>query len=595
MSINDRISSVKNALKKSRLDAYIISSSDPHQSEYVADHWKTREWISGFTGSAGIVVITPDHAGLWTDGRYFLQAETELQNTGMVLHKQKVQGAPEYVDWLKENLKEGDTVAFDGKCFSVSQVESLKKTLGSAGIKIDGELDLAESLWKDRTDLPTNKVFEFQINYAGKSRLEKLDLIRKEMQEAGVSHYLITTLDDLAWTFNIRSNDVEYNPVSIAYAVITQTNVILFIDQNKVPKELSSKFVLENIEIQAYNQLIPYLHTLAPGQKLWIDNTTCSYWISNQIKDEQKYFGSNIPKVLKAIKNPVEIKNLKSAMIQDGVSLTKAFIWLKNELKKRTVTEVQLAEKIQAFRSEHRDYVGESFAAIVGYASNGAIIHYHPKPESCAVIQNEGILLVDCGAQYKSGTTDITRTIALSKPSKEHKLQYTMVLRGHINLARAKFLYGTRGVQLDILARLPLWSHGLNFSHGTGHGVGFFMNVHEPPQGFIAGLGERGTTVFEPGMLTSNEPGFYEEGSHGIRIENLVLTVENETTAYGRFLSFDTVSLFPIDTKLVDAKLMNNEEIKWLNKYHDHVYKKLSPFLNSNELKWLKKHCQHIH
>jgi Xaa-Pro aminopeptidase len=282
-------------------------------------------------------------------------------------------------------------------------------------------------------------------------------------------------------------------------------------------------------------------------------------------------------------------------MVQDGVSLTKVLIWLKKELDKREVSEVEVAEKLKLVRSEHKDYVGESFAAIVGYASNGAIIHYHPMPGTCANIKKEGVLLLDCGAQYKSGTTDITRTIALSKPKKSQKLHYTLVLKGHINLARARFSHGTRGIQLDILARLPLWENGLNFGHGTGHGVGYFLNVHEPPQGFIAGLGERGTTIFEAGMLTSNEPGFYEEGSHGIRIENLVLSVDVQTTPYGKFLGFDTVSLFPIDTRFIETKLMSVDEKKWLNKYHDIVFKKLSPYLKSNEVKWLKKQCRHIH
>ncbi len=594
MSVKDRIGSVKDALKKSRLDAYIISSSDPHQSEYVADHWKTREWVSGFTGSAGIVVITQDHAGLWTDSRYFLQAEMELKGSGMELHKQLVQGAPEYIDWLAKNLKHDSVVAFDGKCFSVAQIESLSKSLAVADIKIDGEIDLADSLWKDRPALPVNLAYELPLNITGLSRRDKIEGIRKEMREQGISHYLITTLDDLAWVFNIRSNDVEYNPVCIAYAIIGKELTTLFIDSRKLDANLTNRLQSEKIHIEPYENIVTYLKNLGEKDKLWMDSSTVSYWIVNQLGAEQKYFDRNIPKILKAIKNPVESKNLRNAMIQDGVSLTKAFMWLEKKLDKKAVTEVEFAEKIKEFRAEHNDYVGESFAAIIGYASNGAIIHYHPTPNNCAEIKNEGILLVDCGGQYKSGTTDITRTIALSKPTKHQKMQYTMVLKGHINLAKAKFIQGTRGIQLDILARLPLWHHGLNYGHGTGHGVGFFLNVHEPPQGFIAGLGERGTTVFEAGMLTSNEPGFYLEGSHGIRIENLVLTVESETTAFGKFLEFDTVSLFPIQTRLINAKLLNGEEKHWFNKYQNIVYKKLSPYLNSHENKWLKKQCAHI-
>ena len=594
MSVKDRIASIKDALKKSRLDAYIISSSDPHQSEYVADHWKTREWVSGFTGSAGIVVITPDHAGLWTDARYFLQAEMELKGSGMVLHKQLVQGAPEYIDWLVKNLKPESTVAFDGKCFSLGQVESLAKALAVEGIKIDGDIDLAESCWKERPALPVNIAYELPLSITGQSRKEKIEIIRKEMKSQGVSNYLITTLDDIAWVFNIRSNDVEYNPVCIAYAIIGKDHTSFFVDKQKIDSNLTAKFQTEKITIEPYENLVTHLKSMETTEKLWMDNSTVSYWIANQLQAEQKYFDRNIPKLLKAIKNPVESKNLRNAMVQDGVSLTRAFIWLEKKLGKRTVSEVEFANKIKECRAEHADYVGESFAAIIGYAANGAIIHYHPTLDHCAEISKEGILLVDCGAQYQSGTTDITRTLALSKPTKHQKLHYTMVLKGHINLAKAKFLQGTRGIQLDILARLPLWQHGLNYGHGTGHGVGYFLNVHEPPQGFIAGLGERGTTVMEAGMLTSNEPGFYLEGSHGIRIENLVLAVESETTAFGKFLEFDTVSLFPIQTRLIDAKHMNGEEKHWFNNYQDMVYKKLSPHLTHHENKWLKKQCAHI-
>lgn len=594
MSVKDRIASIKDALKKSRLDAYIISSSDPHQSEYVADHWKTREWVSGFTGSAGIVVITPDHAGLWTDARYFLQAEMELKGSGMVLHKQLVQGAPEYIDWLVKNLRPESTVAFDGKCFSLGQVESLAKTLAVEGIKIDGDIDLAESCWKERPALPVNIAYELPLSITGQSRKEKIEIIRKEMKSQGVSNYLITTLDDIAWVFNIRSKDVEYNPVCIAYAIIGKDHTSFFVDKEKIDSNLSAKFHSEKITIEPYENLITHLKSMETTEKLWMDNSTVSYWIANQLQAEQKYFDRNIPKLLKAIKNPVESKNLRNAMVQDGVSLTRAFMWLEKKLEKRTVTEVEFANKIKECRAEHADYVGESFAAIIGYAANGAIIHYHPTQDHCAEISKEGILLVDCGAQYQSGTTDITRTLALSKPTKHQKLHYTMVLKGHINLAKAKFLQGTRGIQLDILARLPLWQHGLNYGHGTGHGVGYFLNVHEPPQGFIAGLGERGTTVMEAGMLTSNEPGFYLEGSHGIRIENLVLAVESETTAFGKFLQFDTVSLFPIQTRLIEAKHMNGEEKHWFNNYQDMVYKKLSPHLTHHENKWLKKQCAHI-
>ena len=594
MAAKDNIKLIKEALKKSKLEAYIIPSGDPHQSEYVADHWKSRQWVSSFSGSAGLAVITKEHAGLWTDSRYFLQAETELKGTGMVLHKQNVQGAPEHIEWLKDQLPPGSTVAFDGKCFSMAQVESMSKTLSEKGIKIDGDVDLVTPNWKNRPALPQGQFYELSDYYTGMSRLEKISRVQKAIISKNVQHYLISTLDDLCWLLNIRSNDVEYNPVCIGYVVLSQNKVTFFVDPAKVPDAIAKNFSKEKIDIQPYDSIDSFLKKINKTDKIWIDKSTASYWVGSILKESQLYAGHNICKNLKAIKNETEAKHIRHAMIKDGISLTKAFMWLESELKHREVSEVEMAEQIIASRKIHDDYIGESFGAIIGYESNGAIIHYHPEKKSCASIKNGGILLVDCGGQYKCGTTDITRTITLGKPTKEQKLQFTLVLKGNIALSMAKFPAGTRGVQLDILARQFLWQHGLNYGHGTGHGVGFFLNVHEPPQGFVSGLAERGITVMEKGMLSSNEPGFYVEGSHGIRIENLVLTVEDEKTDYGDFLSFETVTLFPIDKKLINLKKMSEDEIRWLNEYHSRVYDEISPFLTKKEAKWLKEKTKHL-
>lgn len=594
MAVKDHIKSLKDSLKRSKLDAYIIPSSDPHQSEYVADHWKSREWISGFTGSAGIAVVTSTHAGLWTDSRYFLQAETELKSSGMVLHKQNTQGEPEHVDWLKNELNSGATVAFDGKCFSISQVENMKSSFLQKGIKIDGDTDLISGNWKDRPALPSGKFYELSEYYTGMSRLDRIAQIQKHLVQNNIQHYLISTLDDLCWVFNIRSNDVEYNPVCIAYAVISQNKAQLFVDPIKVPDNLKKTFSKEKLELLPYNDIEPFLKKLKATDKIWLDKSTASYWIGALLKKEQIYFGSNLPKSFKAIKNETEIRHIKHVMIKDGVSLAKAYIWLESEVKKREITEVEIADKIIESRKIHDDYVGESFGAIVGYAGNGAIIHYHPHAETCAKVKQKGILLIDCGGQYKCGTTDITRTLTMGKPTKEQKMHFTLVLKGHIALAMAKFPTGTKGIQLDILARQYLWQNGLNYGHGTGHGVGFFLNVHEPPQGFVSGLNERGVTVIEKGMLSSNEPGMYVENSHGIRIENLILAVEEEATDFGNFLSFDTVTLFPIEQKLISKKLLSRSEIDWLNNYHHKVFDLISPFLNKKEANWLKEKTKTI-
>ncbi len=594
MAAKDHIKSIKEALKKSKLDAYIIPSSDPHQSEYVADHWKSRQWVSNFSGSAGLVVITQTHAGLWTDSRYFLQAEQELKGTGMTLHKQNVQGAPEHMDWLRDQLAPGSTVAFDGKCFSISQVESMAKTFGEKGIKIDADVDLISAIWKNRPPLPNGQFFELSEYYTGMSRIERISRIQKAIISQNIQHYLITTLDDLCWVLNIRSNDVEYNPVCIAYAVISQNKTTFFVDSSKVPDSIKKSFAKEKIDIQPYEAIEGFLKKINKTDKIWVDKSTASEWLGSIIKKDQLYSGHNIPKNLKAIKNETEIRHIKHAMMKDGISLTKAFMWLESEVKKREVSEVEIAEKIIESRQIHDDYIGESFGAIIGYGSNGAIIHYHPEKGKCAMVKQKGILLIDCGGQYKCGTTDITRTLALGKPTKEQKLHFTMVLKGNIALSMAKFPTGTRGVQLDILARQFLWQHGLGYLHGTGHGVGFFLNVHEPPQGFTSGLGERAVTIIEKGMLTSNEPGMYVEGSHGIRIENLILAVEDEITDYGEFLSFDTLTLFPIEQKLINTKYLSNHEIKWLNDYHSKVYDLIHPFLTKKEAKWLKEKTKPI-
>lgn len=591
--MSNNIQHLRQLMHLHKIYAYLIPTADPHQSEYLADHWKAREWISGFTGSAATVVITQDHAGLWTDSRYFLQAEHQLESSEIVLHKQQANGTSEYITWLAEHLPKGSTVGLDGYLFSVGQLRQLEKELRLKGIAINSQVDLISEVWSDRPALPTHPIFEYDVAFAGESRAAKLNRIREKIIKQGADFHLITTLDDIAWTLNIRSKDVEFNPVTISYLVVNKEIAYLFINPEKVPDAIKQNLNNDGVILKPYESLEDFLQILE--HPILVDDRLINIRLYNAISETQIIKGDNIPLHLKTIKNPTEIGNLREAMRKDGVALTRFFRWLEEKLQTRTVPEYEAGRKLNAFREAQGNYFGESFNAIVGYNSNSAIVHYRPEEATSSEIKPEGILLLDSGGQYLEGTTDITRTIALSAPTDDQKRNYTLVLKGHITLAKAKFPVGTTGVQLDTLARQFLWQQGLNFGHGTGHGVGFFLSVHEPPQGFTASPhNQRGTTPQELGMLTSNEPGFYKTGEYGIRIENLVLCVEAEETDFGKFLQFETLSLFPIDTSLIDSSLLTTEEKKWFNDYQRRVLNELSPRLEGAEVEWLRRKCVQV-
>lgn len=590
MTVNEKISALRVLLASNKFDAYLIPSSDPHQSEYVAEHWSTRTWLSGFTGSAGTVVVTASHAGLWTDSRYFLQAEDELASSEMVLHPQQVPHAPEHLQWLLAELPEGATVACDGNLFSIAQIRGIERTLASKKIKLDYHKDLPGEIWKDRPGLPKHPIFEHDLKYAGLSRVEKLTQIRTAMKAQGANYHLVSTLDNIAWIFNIRSNDVDCNPVTIAYAVIGETEAFLFIDAVKVPAALRTSFAADGIQFHPYDGLESFLGDLS--ENILLNPMTTSVKAFNSIRGAQIMEGATISMSLKAIKNEVEVGHIKDAMVKDGVALTKLYRWLEAELDQREIPETEIAEQLAAFRKMQGDYHGESFAAIVGYQGNGAIVHYRAMEGKCAMVKKEGILLLDSGGQYLNGTTDITRTTALGTVTAAQKQHYTLVLKGHIALAKMQFPRGTVGIQLDAIARQYLWEEALNYGHGTGHGVGFFLNVHEAPQGFAASTTtSRGKTALVPGMFTSNEPGFYKTGAYGIRIENLVLTREAIKNEFGDFLKFETLTLFPIDQSLIEKSMLTPREIAWLNDYHALVFEKLAPAVDAAEKAWLKEKC----
>ncbi len=592
MTINQRIAALRKEMKSAGIDAYIIPSGDPHRSEYVPDRWNSRVWISGFDGSSGTAIITQDHAGVWTDSRYFIQAAQQLSGSDFQLHKLIIPHTPQHLEWLQEHLKEGAVVGFDGWMNTPAQARQLAKALSTKKIILNSDHDLVGRVWVDQPALPTKKVFDLDLKYAGQSRREKFEILRKEIKKHGAQQYFISMLDDIAWLLNLRGSDVDCNPVFVAYVVMTEAGVNLFASAKKFSPELKAKLAEDGVVIHPYNKVEHYLSKV--DQKILVDRGSINLKLYSTIKEDHRIETHNIVEHLKTIKNETEITHFRNAMVKDGVALTRLFRWLEQQLKKRTVSEVEIADKLKKCRKSMGEYHGESFDAIVGYKGNGAIIHYRAHPDTCAHLENDGMLLLDSGGQYLNGTTDITRTVSFSKPTEQQILDFTLVLKGHIALAMACFPEGTNGVQLDALTRQHLWRYQRNYGHGTGHGVGFFLNVHEGPQRIGPTIGASSKLPFRPGMVTSNEPGLYRANEYGIRIENLILCKKSEENDFGNFLEFETITLFPIDQSLIDSHLLSKDEKKWLNDYHQNVFDELSPLLKPAEVKWLKKKCKVI-
>lgn len=592
MTIKKRLEALRVAMKSEGVNALIIPANDPHQSEYVAAHWKVRAYFSGFTGSAGLLVVLADYAALWTDSRYFLQAETELEGTGIVLHKQQVQHAPEHVAWLCDLLPQDATIGVEGSLFSVQQIAYLQSYCTPKAIKIKDVERISSKVWADRPVLPDSIAYEHDVLYNGVHRDTKLANLRAGMKEKGADHYFISGLDEIAWMLNIRAWDIDYTPVVLSYLLVSADKATLFIRDYKVPPALKEKLKASGVSLKDYHAAGTVLNIIPRKETVFVDQNNFSWSFASSIR-ANLIKGTSLIMPMMAIKNETEIKHFRSVMVKDGIALTHFFNWLEKTIKNKELKETDVAKKLSGFRSEQALYKGDSFAAIVGYKSNGAIVHYHAEEETCATIKNEGMLLIDSGGQYLDGTTDITRTICFGTPTQEQKEHYTLVLKGNIALQTAHFPKGTTGVQLDVLARMNLWNAGLNYGHGTGHGVGFFLRVHEPPQGFAESTTTlRGSTALEAGTVSSNEPGFYKTGGYGIRIENLMLCVPS--TKNENFLAFESITLFPIETKLIDLSLMSAKDIEWLNQYHQRVYAALSPSLEGEEKAWLWNKCQAI-
>ncbi|MDH6534270.1 Xaa-Pro aminopeptidase [Parabacteroides sp. PM5-20] len=588
-----RIHALREAMDRKQIDAYIIPSSDPHLSEYPADRWKSREWLSGFDGSAGTLVVTADKAGLWTDSRYFLQADMQLQGSGIELYKASLPETPSITDFLLNELSPGKTVGLDGFTYSAAEGEHLEKLLGRKGIVLETAYDLVDLIWKDRPAIPGNSLFEMPEELSGKRVSEKLNEINDLLHKEGADCLLLGALDEIAWTFNIRGTDVAYNPVAISYGFVSEEESILFIDPKKMTAEVAEKLKKEGVTLADYARIQTYLSRLSNDKTVYIDAKKTNLSLFNAIPKGCKIIEGLTPtNHLKSIKNETEIKGFRNALLKDGIALTKFYIWLEKQMTTgETVTELSASEKLTSLRAEQAMYLMDSFSTICGYAGHGAIVHYSPTPESNITFKPEGLLLMDSGAQYMDGTTDITRTIALGEPTEQMKKDFTRTLKGMISIAKCKFPEGTRGCQIDILARKALWDAGIQYLHGTSHGIGHCLNVHEGPQSIRM---DENPVSLKPGMIMSNEPAMYRTGEYGIRIENMILTQNDSETEWGKFLCFDTLTLCYIDTRLVLVSMLSAREHAWLNKYHQKVYELLSPHLNEEEKAWLKEKTREV-
>ena len=593
-NIPERIAALREAMKQHKIDAYIIPTSDPHMSEYPADCWKYREWISGFTGSAGTVIITADKAGLWTDSRYFLQASTQLEGTGIELFKMMLPETPTIPEFLTHELKEGQTVGLNGETYSLADARSLEKALAEKEIKLNTNASLIDPIWKERPAIPEAPMFEMPIELSGKSTEDKLLDINKMLHKAGADCTILSALDEVAWTFNIRGTDVAYNPVVISYAFVSEKESVLFVNPKKIPAEIAEHLKKEGVTLADYGMLATFLSRLPERTRVFIDSKRTNVAIYNALpKSSILIEGISPANHLKSIKNEAEIKGFRNAVLKDGIAMTKFYFWLEKMLKVgEKVTELSAAAKLTALRSEQPQYVMDSFASISSYGPHGAVVHYSPTPETDTELKTDSLYLLDSGAQYLDGTTDITRTIALcDEPSEQMKKDFTRALKGTIGIAKCKFPAGIRGCLIDAFARKALWDAGINYLHGTCHGIGHCLNVHEGPQSIRM---EENPVILEPGMVMSDEPAMYRPGEYGIRTENMILIREDSETEFGKFLGFETLTLCYIDTKLVIPSMLSVREHAWLNKYHQMVYDLVSPHLNEEEKAWLKEKTAEI-
>lgn len=596
MSIKERLHTLRELMCKKNIQAYIVVTDDFHSSEYVGGYFKVREYLSGFTGSAGTLVVLKDKAALWTDGRYFIQAEEQLKGSSIELMKSGQPNVPEITEYLYNSLNEGDTIGFDGRTVSNAFACKLIEALRDKSITLSYQVDLADTIWTDRPSLSKEPVWELDVKYTGLSRKEKLDSIREKMAETGSDILLLTALDEIAWLLNLRGNDIACTPVFLAYMIIEKSSATLCVNKEILNDEIIHQLENDGISLADYNDFYSLISETDNDKIVQLDGSTANYCVIKSIPENTKIIDSQSPVVMmKAIKTPAEMNNIRAAHIKDGVAVTRFIYWLKHNTDKENITELSAAEKLEEFRAENDTYLGPSFEPIIAYGAHGAIVHYEATEETNVKIEPKGLCLTDTGGHYLEGTTDITRTIALGKLTQEEKTAFTLVLKGHLNLAAAKFKYGICGENLDYLARYPLWEHGLDFNHSTGHGVGYLLSVHEGPQRIYWNVyANPKHYILEEGMIISNEPGYYLENHFGIRHENLVLVRMGKKNSYGQFMYLESLTMVPFDRDAIDTALLNSDELEWLNAYHKKVFDTISPYLNGDELEWLKKTTEKI-
>lgn len=589
-----RVADLRNVMARHGIDAVVVPSSDPHLSEYLPGRWQGRQWLSGFTGSVGTLIVTADFAGLWVDSRYWVQAETQLAGTGIAMMKIPVVSSAAHLDWLAANIRSKGVVAVDGQVMGLASANALRAALAPSGVTLRTDLDLLNDVWRDRPGLPTAPITEHVAPHAVATRAERLALVREAMKKAGAAWHVVSTLDDLAWLFNLRGSDVEYNPVFVGHALIGLNDVTLFLAPGKVDAALTARLAADGVKLADYNGAAAALAKL-DGQAVLIDPARVTLAMVEALPASATRIEAPNPSMLaKSRKSAAEAANIRKTMEQDGAALCEFFAWLEGALGKgEAITELTIDDQITAARAKRPGFVGCSFSTIAGFNGNGAMPHYRATPDSHAVIEGDGMLLIDSGGQYLGGTTDITRVVPIGKTTGEHRRDYTLVLKGMIQLSMAIFPRGVKSAALDTLARAPIWAAQADYGHGTGHGVGYFLNVHEGPQS-ISPHAVSPLAVMEPGMITSNEPGLYRQGKWGVRIENLVLNVPAGTSEFGEFLQFETLTLCPINTELIEKSMLDDSERRWLNHYHQTVRERLSPLVDGAAKAWLEKATQAI-
>ena len=590
-TVRDRLSALRAFMTERKIDVYLIPTEDFHSSEYVSDYFKVREYFCGFTGSNGTLLVWQDGAGLWTDGRYFIQAQKELAGTGVTLFRMQDEGVPTIEEFLTKQMGQGQTLAFDGRVVSARLGMRYEKALTGKGVRILYGEDPAEGIWRNRPAFPAGEVKVLEEALAGESVESKLERTLSRVEQAGADALLLTKLDDLMWLFNLRGCDVAGNPVAMSYGYLERDRAVLFLQKKALDDSVRKVLAEKKVQVEEYSSVVSFLKALPEGKRILLDSRFVSYTLYKTLADRHTLIDKMNPtEALKAVKNPVELEHMEEIFLKDSVAVTKFIFWLKSNIGKREITEITAAEHLEELRREIPEFIGLSFPTISAYRENAAMMHYEAVPESHAVLKPEGMLLVDSGGQYLGGTTDVTRTIVLGPVTEEEKLHYTAVAAGMLQMTYARWLYGCTGRNLDILARQPIWNMGLDYRCGTGHGVGYILNVHEGPQSlrwrYVEGVGE---TVLEAGMDVTNEPGVYIEGSHGIRIENVMVAENDVKNEYGQFMHFKTLTWVPIDMEAIDEKQLTETQRAWLYAYQRQVYDKVSPYLSEAEAEWLKK------